>query len=374
MKPKIENSIGIYGFTGRGSAGKDTQGELLKAELDNAVLISTGDIVRGAADPNSPYYEKYNAVIAPHLENSEKGGLVPDDVMVGIVQNEIEEAMANGARNFIFTGFPRTIGQAEEMEKMVERLRMSGAEVDYKNVCLLVPEQVSRNRAEWRRELAVLTNVPIRRDDQPEVVERRLAEYRANTMPMQEVLAKRGELIVVDGTGTIDNVRRKLLEALDITPSETLIRREEVGAFTAEVELGSGADKLAKELAKRKALFDMVEELSLPVKTNEERVEIIARLHGLYKSSPNNLTLLALRLAIRTNGLINHFDNPANRQASGFAQKAEGQVIRLGYLARLQWQKAQIWWRWDNNGSITDYIDYQAYHWLTSNYLPDKTW
>ena len=374
MKAKIENSIGIYGFTGRGSAGKDTQGELLKAELENAVLISTGDIVRGSSDESSPYYAKYNAILGPHLANSEKGGLVPDDVMVGIVQREIEEAMANGARNFIFTGFPRTPGQAEEMDKMVARLRENGAEVNYKNVCLLVPEQVSRNRAEWRRELATLTNIPIRRDDQPEVVERRLAEYRANTMPMQEMLAKRGELIVVDGTGTIEAVRTKLLEALDITPRESIIRREEVGAFTEDAESGSGAEKLSREFLKRQALVDMVQELSLPTKTQAEREEILGRLRTLYDATPNNLTLLALRLAIRTNGLIQHFDDPANRPTEGFRQKVEGQVIKASYLARLTWQKTKMWWRWDNDGRITDYIDYQSYQWLTSRYLPDKTW
>ncbi|MFA5894736.1 MAG: nucleoside monophosphate kinase [Candidatus Shapirobacteria bacterium] len=373
MTQKIEQ-IGIYGFTGRGSAGKDTQGALLKEQLENSTLISTGDIVRGANDPNSPYYAKYHDILALHQAKSERGGLVPDDVMVGIVEQEIAEARAKGITNFIFTGFPRTIGQELEMEKMVARLQEQGAEVNYKNICLLVPEQVSRNRAEWRRELAVLTDTPVRRDDQPEVVERRLQEYRESTMPMQEMLAKKKELIVIDGNGTIEQVRTKMLEALDIVPSETLVRRAEVGAFTEEASSGGGAVKLVLEIEKRKALFGMVQDIALPTMRKQDREEIINRLKGLYEGSKNNISLLAIRMAIRIDELITFFENPANRPVTGFDSGIHGQTIKPKYLKELVEQQGRIDKKWGDEQKIEDYVSSKAFSWLTEIYLTEKTW
>lgn len=373
MMAKTEQ-IGIYGFTGRGSAGKDTQGALLKEQLENSTLISTGDIVRGSSDPTSPYYEKYHEIIAPHQAKSESGGLVPDDVMVWIVEQEIAEARSKGITNFIFTGFPRTIGQEEEMKKMVARLSEQGAQVDYKNICLLVPEQVSRNRAEWRRELAVLTDTPVRRDDQPEVVERRLKEYRESTMPMQKLLAERKELIVIDGNGTIEQVRVKMLDALGIVPSENLIKRSEVGEFSSEASSGEGAIKLSQELEKRKALMSMVRDIALPTLRKEDRIETINRLKGLYEGSKNNISLLAIRLAIRIDELISHFEKPENRPDSGFETGISGQTIKPRYLSELVEQKNRIGKSWTKEEKIEDYISTKAFIWLTEVYLTEKTW
>ena len=93
-----------------------------------------------------------------------------------------------------------------------------------KYVLLNIPEAMSRERAKIRREKAAVDGVAPRRDDGEEVVETRLAEFKKNTEPMLASLDPI-RLTVIDGVGTINDIARWTLDALDITPSDEIIAR-----------------------------------------------------------------------------------------------------------------------------------------------------
>lgn len=218
-----EKNIKFMHFLGLGGSGKDTQGAIVKEHTPNSVIISTGDIVRGCKDEASPYHRYYER-LKPFLEGSANGGLIPDDVMIEVAKEETDIQLELGATTIIYTGFPRTPEQREKMDAMTKEYAKDGVNVESKYVFLDIPEDTSRERAKIRREKAEADGQPIRKDDKPEVVERRIEEFRANTRPMLDGMTD-GRVRRVEGVGTINEVARWTLEALDITPSDELIVR-----------------------------------------------------------------------------------------------------------------------------------------------------
>ena len=100
-----ENNVNFYHFLGRGGAGKDTQANIAADHLPGSVVISTGDIVRGCKDENN-YYHRYFDLLEEYLVGASAGKLVPDDVMIKIVELEVAAKVADGHSEFFFTGFP----------------------------------------------------------------------------------------------------------------------------------------------------------------------------------------------------------------------------------------------------------------------------
>ena len=174
---------------GRQGAGKGTQCQKLSAHL-GVPHISTGDMLRAAVEARTE--------IGIEAERYLDGGhLVPDDVMAGVVAERL--AQEDAEQGFLLDGFPRTLPQAKTL------IEILGGSVDAV-VNIDVPVPVVRERMMARG----------RQDDTPEAIDTRLAAYEADTVPVMELFQQRGELIVVDGQGEIDEIFARLTAALDV--------------------------------------------------------------------------------------------------------------------------------------------------------------
>jgi adenylate kinase len=211
-----QSALNFIFINGRGSSGKDTQADLLLVENPKAIRISTGDIVRGAMTPDGQYGRFYKQ-IEPYIEQSHHGGLIPDKVILPIVNQIIEEKIAEGKNTFIFTGFPRTEEQLFNVEKNTKSLERQYSNVNVSYICYAVLETHSRRRAGDRRRKAEELSKEVRKDDRPDIVEQRLKEYKEKTAPMLHRLAKEGKLIVIKSSGTIEDIHQRTIEGLKKT-------------------------------------------------------------------------------------------------------------------------------------------------------------
>jgi adenylate kinase len=181
-------------------AGKGTQAVRLVERL-GIPQLSTGDMLRAAVAAGTPIGRKAKTVM-------DAGQLVPDEIVVGIVADRIEEADAR--RGFILDGFPRTVAQAEAFDAMLAR---KGLELDAviqfeADEHALVDRIVKRARESEARGEAV------RKDDNPEVFKTRLVAYKALTAPLSAYYAKKGTLRIVDGMRPIEEVSEELRRIL----------------------------------------------------------------------------------------------------------------------------------------------------------------
>ena len=173
-------------------AGKGTQATRL-VEAHGLVQLSTGDMLRAAVKAGSEVGLKAKAVM-------ESGGLVSDDIVIGVVSDRIDEKdCANG---FILDGFPRTVPQAEALTKM---LAAKGMKLDAV-VELVVDAEALVARMENRVKETLAAGGTPRADDNPESFRKRLAEYQEKTAPLSSYYASTGELKTVDGMKSIDEV------------------------------------------------------------------------------------------------------------------------------------------------------------------------
>ena len=204
---------------GAPGAGKGTQAEILR-KLLNIPTISTGNILRAAMKNGTP-------VGLRAKEYVESGKLVPDDVVIGIVNERLAEPdCANG---YILDGMPRTIPQAEALEK-------SGIDID----CALsieIADEVIIERMSGRRTCKecsqtfhIVSNPPkvegkcdfcggeltIRKDDAPETVKSRLETYHKETEPLKAFYASRGKLKSVENQPTFEATTEVIKSALGI--------------------------------------------------------------------------------------------------------------------------------------------------------------
>ena len=204
---------------GAPGAGKGTQAEIL-GRLLSIPTISTGNILRAAMKEGTEVGLKAKSYV-------ESGKLVPDDVIIDIIKERLSQPdCVNG---YILDGVPRTIAQAETMEKM-------GVVID----CALsieVSDQVIIDRMSGRRTCKncsatfhVVTNIPkvegvcdfcggeltIRADDAPETVKARLDTFHKETEPLKDFYAQRGKLKMVDNQPTIEATTDVIKAALGI--------------------------------------------------------------------------------------------------------------------------------------------------------------
>jgi adenylate kinase len=181
-------------------AGKGTQAVRLVARF-GIPQLSTGDMLRAAVAAGTPVGLKAKEIM-------ERGALVPDDVVVGIVEDRIAH---NDAKNgFILDGFPRTVAQAEAFDAMLARHGLKlDAVIEFK-----VDEAALVKRIETRAAETKARGEPVRTDDNPEVFKTRLAAYRAQTAPLSAYYRSRGVLKSVDGMKSIDDVTREVFEKL----------------------------------------------------------------------------------------------------------------------------------------------------------------
>ncbi len=187
-------------FLGPPGAGKGTQAARIVAK-HGIPQLSTGDMLRAAVAAGTPVGVKAKAVM-------DAGGLVSDEIVIGIVADRIEEPDAK--KGFILDGFPRTLAQAEALDAM---LASKGLKLD-KVLELKVDQSKLVERIVKRADEAKAAGQPVRKDDDPEVFKTRLEAYNRDTAVVAPYYAKRGQVIDIDGMQPIDAVTAAIETAL----------------------------------------------------------------------------------------------------------------------------------------------------------------
>jgi adenylate kinase len=203
------------------NAGKGTQAKKLYADFQ-IPQISTGDILRKAVKDGTELGKIAGPLMAA-------GQYVPDDIIIGIVEERLRQA--DVAQGFVLDGFPRTTPQADALDKMLAKL---GKKIDAV-VSLEVPHAKLIERGSGRRSCPscgsvyhVYQNPPKRagfcdkdgtglvqrEDDNPEVIEKRLKKYDAETAPLKEFYAKKGLLKSIDGIGAPEGIYAEIRTAI----------------------------------------------------------------------------------------------------------------------------------------------------------------
>jgi adenylate kinase len=214
-------------------SGKGTQAQRLLQRY-GIIQLSTGEMLRAAVAAQTPVGLKAKDVMA-------SGGLVPDDVVIGIISDRIDQPDAR--KGFILDGFPRTVPQAEALDELLKKKHLKLDAV----IELRVNESALLERVEARVAQMRERGEEIRIDDTPEVLTRRLASYRALTEPLIHYYSERRKLLTVDGMMTIEAVTREINRILSaIGAVETKAAKK---AGTAE-RTAKGAKKAAKTASK----------------------------------------------------------------------------------------------------------------------------
>lgn len=207
-------------FIGPPGAGKGTQAQRLCAKL-GVPQIATGDMLRAARKAGTELGRKADEFMA-------LGALVPDEVVIGLVEERVQQPDAAGG--FVLDGFPRTVPQAEILDKILGRLGRAIAHV----VLLEVPDALILERITGRRvgettgRIYHLKYDPppspdrgeggerllLRDDDREDVVRPRLVNYSALTAPLVAWYGNKGLLRRVDGVGAVDDVTQAIFRAI----------------------------------------------------------------------------------------------------------------------------------------------------------------
>jgi adenylate kinase len=183
-------------------AGKGTQAQRL-VEKYGIVQLSTGDMLRAAVAAETPIGLKAKDIMAG-------GGLVSDDIVIGIISDRIDQADAQNG--FILDGFPRTVPQAEALDSLLED---KGLKLDAV-IELRVNEAVLLQRVENRIAEMLARGEAVRADDNAEALAKRLEAYRAQTEPLVHYYGDKRALATVDGMASIDEVTSQISRILDV--------------------------------------------------------------------------------------------------------------------------------------------------------------
>ncbi|HEY9540722.1 MAG TPA: adenylate kinase [Luteimonas sp.] len=179
---------------GAPGSGKGTQAARLKDHLQ-VPHVSTGDLLRAEVKAGSPLGRQAKEVMA-------RGDLVSDEILLGMLEDRFSRDDTKGG--FILDGYPRNLAQADALDALLGRI---GQPMDYAvqlevPVDLLVERIAGRAKAEGRA------------DDSPESVRTRLRVYDEQTAPVIEFYRQHGQLTVVDGVGSLDEVFTRIVEAI----------------------------------------------------------------------------------------------------------------------------------------------------------------
>ena len=177
-------------------SGKGTQAQRL-VQRYGIVQLSTGEMLRAAVAAGTPVGLRAKDIMA-------SGGLVPDDVVVGIISDRIDQPDAKNG--FILDGFPRTVPQAEALDALLKQKHMKLDAV----IELRVNESALLQRVETRAAETRARGEEVRVDDTPEVLVKRLASYRSLTEPLIHYYSERRKLLTVDGMMTVEHVTHEI--------------------------------------------------------------------------------------------------------------------------------------------------------------------
>ncbi|MDP3075447.1 adenylate kinase [Bradyrhizobium sp.] len=219
-------------------AGKGTQAQRL-VQKHGIVQLSTGEMLRAAVAAQTAVGLKAKDIMA-------SGGLVPDEIVIGIISDRLDQPDA--VKGFILDGFPRTVPQAEALDELLKNKHIKLDAV----VELRVNESALLQRVETRVAEMRARGEDVRIDDTPEVLAKRLASYRSLTEPLIHYYSERRKLLTVDGMMTIEEVTReinRILAAIGAVEARAA-RRVDVAKRTAK-EAKSGARKGVKKAASK---------------------------------------------------------------------------------------------------------------------------
>ena len=200
-------------------SGKGTQAQRL-VHKHGIIQLSTGEMLRAAVAAQTPVGIQAQGIMAG-------GGLVPDEMVVGIISDRLDQPDA--ANGFILDGFPRTVPQAAALDELLKKKHIKLDAV----VELRVNESALLQRVETRVAEMRARGEEVRIDDTPEVLTKRLASYRSLTEPLIHYYSERRKLLTVDGMMTIEHVTREINRIL--------------------AAIGAGEAKAAKKAAGRAA-------------------------------------------------------------------------------------------------------------------------
>lgn len=196
----MENMLNIVLF-GPPGAGKGTQSENLINKY-GLVHLSTGDILRSEIARGSELGRKAKEIM-------DRGELVSDEIVIGMIETKLDENPH--AKGFIFDGFPRTAAQAVALDDLLQKkgTGISGM------LALEVPDP------ELVRRLLQRGQASGRSDDRDEnVISRRIQEYNAKTLPLKNYYSEQGKFHSINGTGTIDEIFKSLVDRIAFLVAE----------------------------------------------------------------------------------------------------------------------------------------------------------
>ncbi|MCE3007286.1 MAG: adenylate kinase [Bacteroidetes bacterium] len=185
-------NIVLFGPPG---AGKGTQSERIMNAF-GLVHLSTGNLLRAEIAAQTTLGLEAKSLI-------EAGKLVPDDIVIGMMAKHI--GANSQARGFIFDGFPRTVKQAEALDKMLET---HGTSI----TCMI---SMGVDREELGKRLLKRAEIEGRTDDTQEVIAARLETYERETLPVAEYYRVQNKLIAIDGIGAIEEIFGRIARALN---------------------------------------------------------------------------------------------------------------------------------------------------------------
>ncbi len=209
----------LFGAPG---VGKGTQAKILASRL-NIPHISTGDILRQAVKDKTPLGIKASEIMS-------RGELVPDEVMIGIIKETLNNDICKNG--FILDGFPRSLPQAKELEKLLAELHLDN--IFYINLTAnneeIIRRLTTRRACKVCQTIFTLSEIegklkcPIcnspesfyqRDDDKEDVIRNRLAVFNSTTQPVLDYYERKDSLVTVDGLGAIDDVTSNILTSIE---------------------------------------------------------------------------------------------------------------------------------------------------------------
>ena len=182
-------NIVIFGAPG---AGKRTQSDFI-VETYGLTHVSTGDLLRKEIADKTELGLRIKSIM-------NAGQLVSDDIVVEMM----DKAIAADTKGMLFDGFPRTVAQAETLDKLL-------AKHDRELTCMV---QLEVPKDELMRRLLERAKIQGRADDNEATINNRLQEYNNKTKPVADYYAKQGKQRIVDGLGTIEDIAKRIRQAI----------------------------------------------------------------------------------------------------------------------------------------------------------------
>ncbi|MGJ4886905.1 adenylate kinase [Bradyrhizobium sp. HKCCYLR20261] len=277
-------------------SGKGTQAQRLVQQY-GIVQLSTGDMLRAAVAAQTPIGLKAKDIMAA-------GGLVPDEVVVGIIADRIEQPDAKNG--FILDGFPRTVPQAEALDQLLKKKQMTLDAV----IELRVNEGVLLERVERRAAEMKARGEAVRADDTPEVLTKRLSSYREQTEPLIHYYSDHRMLATVDGMMSIEQVTEeigRILAAVGKSSGSRAAKKASPAKRSAKAP--ARANKTAAKKVAKKAV-----KAAAPAKKAGKTAKTAAKTG---KKAAKKAPKAAAKKAGKTAKASNKASKPASKSAKG---------------------------------------------------------